>query len=161
MGLKPYAEGTEVPVERSRAEIEHILTRYGATAFASGYQPGRAVIMFVAAGRHVRFHLPLPEAADFAGKKKGMWRSRTQAEIDTLVARETRRRWRALTLAIKSKLEVVSTGISTFEEEFLAHLILPSGRTVGEEVGPAIETAYRTGTMPPMLLGLPDPERDR
>jgi hypothetical protein len=31
---------------------------------------------------------------------------------------ETRRRWRALALAIEAKLEVVDTGIASFEHEF-------------------------------------------
>jgi hypothetical protein len=36
-------------------------------------------------------------------------------------------RWRALALAIKA----VESGIATFEEEFLAHIALPNGSTVG------------------------------
>lgn len=162
MSLKRYAEGTEVPVERSRAEIESILTRYGATSFVSGFQPGRAAIMFVANDRHVRFHLPLPDPTAPEFTRRGKYGSRySQSEQASRLAAETRRRWRALVLAIKSKLEVVSTGIATFEEEFLSHIVLPNGRTVAEEIGPGIETAYRTGTLPPLLPGLPSPERDR
>jgi response regulator RpfG family c-di-GMP phosphodiesterase len=44
---------------------------------------------------------------------------------------ETRRRWRCLAMVIKAKLEVVASGISSFEEEFLAHVMLYDGRTVG------------------------------
>ena len=56
-----YADATEVSVEKSRAEIEKTLTRYGATAFAYAWEGGRAVIQFQAKGRRIRFDLPLPD----------------------------------------------------------------------------------------------------
>jgi hypothetical protein len=49
---------------------------------------------------------------------------------------------------------VVESGISTFEQEFLAHIILPDNSTVGDWIGPQIEQAYETGAMPPMLPAL-------
>jgi hypothetical protein len=60
----PYAEETSVPVERSRAEIEHLLRKYGADQFASGWSGDRAMIQFRAEGRTVRFVLPLPDPQD-------------------------------------------------------------------------------------------------
>jgi hypothetical protein len=45
-------------------------------------------------------------------------RSRTEAEAKKAMEAETRRRWRALALAIEAKLEVVDTGIASFEHEF-------------------------------------------
>ena len=47
--MRRYAEGTSVPVDRSRAEIERALTRYGATGF--GYQWERRVIPVTPAAR--------------------------------------------------------------------------------------------------------------
>ena len=35
-----FAEGTDVPVERSRAEIERLIVRYGATSTAFVNEPG-------------------------------------------------------------------------------------------------------------------------
>jgi len=32
-----YAENTKVPVEKTRAEIERLVGKYGATRFASGW----------------------------------------------------------------------------------------------------------------------------
>jgi len=58
-----FAEDTKVPVERSRAEIEQLLVRYGADQFASGWGPESAKIMFRAKGRHIRFTLPLPKVS--------------------------------------------------------------------------------------------------
>ena len=42
--MRAYAEGTTVPMEKSRAEIERTLTRYGAVKFGSFSEPGRACI---------------------------------------------------------------------------------------------------------------------
>jgi hypothetical protein len=54
---------------------------------------------------------------------------------------EMRRRWRSLALAIKAKLEVVASGIATFDEEFMAHLVLPDGTTVGDRVTTELDVA--------------------
>lgn len=132
-----YAANTTVPPERSRAEIERTVTRYGADAFGYGYEGTRAVVTFRAHGRMVRFEIGVPQARDFSTENK-----RLQAE---------RQRWRALLLMVKAKLEAVSSGIVSFEEEFLAHVVLPSGATVGEFMAPQVELAYEDGTMPSLL----------
>jgi hypothetical protein len=59
-------------------------------------------------------------------------------------------------LAVKAKLEVVESGISTFEDEFMPHIVLPSGQTVSEWMGPQITAAYLSGLMPPMLPYMPE-----
>ena len=41
-----YAHDTSVSVDRSKAEIERLLQRYGASEFAHGWRAGRAVIQF-------------------------------------------------------------------------------------------------------------------
>lgn len=65
-----------------------------------------------------------------------------------------RQKWRALALVVKAKLEAVESGISEFEEEFLAHIVLPDGQTVGRWMQPQIADAYGSGKMPPMLPAL-------
>lgn len=62
-----------------------------------------------------------------------------------------RQRWRALALVIKAKLEAVESGITTFEEEFLAHIVMPDGMTVGNHVRPTIQAWYSGGQMRPLL----------
>ena len=62
-----------------------------------------------------------------------------------------RQRWRALHLVIQAKLEAVETGISTFDEEFLAWITLPDDTTVGQRLLPQVARAYETGDMPPLL----------
>jgi hypothetical protein len=66
---------------------------------------------------------------------------------------EKRRRWRCLLLSIKAKLETVANGILTFDEEFLANIVVPgTGETVGTWAAPKIAAAYESGAhMPPML----------
>ena len=151
-----YAEGTEVPVERSRAEIERLLTRYGATEFMSGWNDARSVIQFKAKDRYVRFELPMPAKDDKRFLRDGRGAVRGPAAREKAWEAERRRRWRALALVIKSKLEAVETGIATFEHEFLAHIVMPGGLTVGEMVMPRIAEAYATGSLLPLLPAGPD-----
>lgn len=134
-----YAADTEVPVERSRSEIERVLMKYGATEFAYGLQAERAMVQFRAKDRVIRFTLPL--------KLQHNHELQTEKQKAQLV----RSRWRCLLLSIKAKLETAESGISTFETEFLAHIVLPNGRTVGEHALPGIAQSYRDGTVPPML----------
>jgi hypothetical protein len=68
------------------------------------------------------------------------------------MAAEERRRWRAMLLVIKAKLEIVATGSSSFEREFLADILLPDGSTVGDVAVKQIADSYKTGGMPKSLL---------
>jgi hypothetical protein len=143
--MKKYAEGTTVPVDRSKAEIERILNRYGAAGFGYMTKGNQAAIMFLAHGKQIRFILPLPSPDEFKAAYRKSASERYQQEL--------KRRWRAITLAIKAKLEVVQTGITEFEKEFLAYIVLPNGQTVAETVLPAIEESYRTGKVQALLPG--------
>jgi hypothetical protein len=109
----PYARRTRVPIDQSRLEIERVCRKYGATEFGSGWREDSASVSFVAQGRMVRFIVPMPKNNDT----------------------EQRRRWRCLLLGIKAKMECVATKIETFEQAFLAHIVVPgSNRTVYEEL---------------------------
>lgn len=150
-----YAAGTKVSAQKSRNEIETTLERYGATQFGLAVEQQRAVVMFVADGRQVRFVIPMPDADDRVVTHTPTGLRRDRAQIQSALEAEARRRWRALALAIKAKMEVVASGIATFEEEFAAHVVLPDGSTVGEWLQPQIEAAYTSGAMPSSLLALP------
>jgi hypothetical protein len=152
-----FAASTDVSADRSRAEIERTLSRYGADQFMYGWDGPRAVVGFRMGGRMVRFLLPLPDREDreFTHTPARGTR-RSDAQIYAAWEQATRQRWRALSLVIKAKLEAVESGITTFEEEFLAHTVMPDNRTVGEVLLPRIAEAYETGKMPALLLpGLP------
>ena len=59
-----YAVETTVTVEKSRAEIEQIARKYGASQFITGWDEGRAVIGFTMKDRQVKFILVLPSRTD-------------------------------------------------------------------------------------------------
>jgi hypothetical protein len=155
--LAVYAADTAVSAERSRAEIESTLRRYGATAFGYMSDQTRAVIGFEAFGRRIKFILPMPDPKDprflhptFRGRIH-TWKNNTPERAFALWEQAARQRWRALALCIKAKLETVNAGIRTFESEFLNDIVLPNGLTVGETMKGQIENAYKSGKMPPLL----------
>lgn len=146
-----YASGTDVPSDRSRAEIERTLVRYGASAFSYGWEAERAAIQFDKDGRRIRFVLPLPDRASAEFQLTPTGRTRSESAARDAYEQAVRQRWRALALVVKAKLEAVDAGIVTFEQEFLAHLVLPGGASVFDVVAPAIERAYETGDLAPLL----------
>lgn len=113
-----YAARTSVPVVQTQAEIERLAKAHGAESFSSGWGPGdSASLSFTMRGRVVRFRVQLPP-------------ERTKERQE----QEHRRRWRCLLLAIKAKLEVVETGIASFDEEFLAHVVMADDLTIWERM---------------------------
>jgi hypothetical protein len=150
-----YAERTEVSTEKTRMELERVLSRYGAERFAYASESTRAMIMFEAHGRRIRFIIPLPSPAEerFTHYRRSQYSSlipRSENAAREAHEQASRQIWRALLLVVKAKLEAVAAGITTFEDEFLAHTVLPDGRTFGEWAKPQLD-AIGTGGMPPML----------
>lgn len=155
-----YATQTDVSVEKSRLELEKILSKYGATRFAYMSTENEAVIAFQAHGKFVKFILPLPNRNDKEFRLRKMMRNgillrtTTRTPEDTMVVWEQacRSRWRALCLCVKGKLEAVESGITTYEKEFLAHFVMPGGQTFGDYAIPKIEEATKSGRMPQLEL---------
>ena len=149
--MPTYAAGTDVPSDRSRAEIERTLQRYGADEFAYMTKTGMAAVGFVMRGRQIRFVLPLPDpqAKEFTLTPTGKRAAPTVAEGKYEQA--IRQRWRALALVVKAKLEAVEAGISEFEQEFGMHIIMPGGQTVYEHTKGWIAQAYEVGQVAPLF----------
>lgn len=151
-----YAKNTSVAVEKSRAEIEGILARYGASAFAYATSEGKAMIQFQADSRRIMFVLTLPNKDELrfthtrGGKGYQKW---TDERAYTFWEQACRQKWRCLCLAIKAKLESVASGISSFEDEFMAHIVMPDGKTVSHHMRPRIEQAYQTNKLPALTFG--------
>lgn len=147
-----YAEKTSVSVSKTKADIEDLIQKAGAGQFVSGYKENMAVIGFSLANRQIRFVLPLPDKQEqkfwFTPERRT---KRSEKQAYEAWEQACRRRWRALYLIIKAKLEAVDSGISTIEREFFYDIVLPDGKIVGEFMAPQIETAYKTGEMPPLL----------
>lgn len=149
-----YASETGVPIERSKAEIERILVRYGAKAFMYGMQPEKAMVAFEVEGRHIRMVLPMPTDKEDSIRLNRWGGDNPDSLIQKKIEQEARRRWRALTLVIKAKLEAVSSGIAVFDDEFLAYMVLPDGRTMGEWVKPQLKSLE--SKMPKLLAAVMD-----
>lgn len=182
-----YATDTAVSVSKTRGEIEDLVTRSGASKFFSGAEDGRAFIGFVMrcnekpcpdctgtsplrnrwmcelcakSGkvhdlRNVMFELPLPKAEGF--KLDGRRRPRPPEKQHEAWEQACRSSWRALHLAIKAKLVSVESGVESFEEAFLAQLVVKDdhGRAVrfGTRAVQAIAEAYMRNGPPQLLLG--------
>lgn len=136
-----YAENTRVPVERSRAEIERTLIRYGVEGFFYGRSSKNSGIGFTYKGRMIRLSIPMPQRKDYGSTKAG----------EETCNREHRRLWRVLLLSLKAKLELVDSGLVSFEDEFLAYTCLPDGQTVSQMLQPQLENMVETGRMPKLL----------
>jgi hypothetical protein len=134
-----YAQNTDVPVERSRAEIDRLLSKNGATTMGivTNEEKAIAAIAFTMKGARFRLELPLPTSRDLEKAKQ----TRRGVTLEQL----RRERWRAMLLLVKSKLEIVRLGMTTVEREFLADMVLPNGGTVHEQLAHAIRHGLGTG----------------
>lgn len=146
-----YAKDTQVSQTASLLEIEKVLARYGADQFMYGKTGQYAVIGFVMAGRQVRITVPLPDKSEHQFWVTDTGRDRSESVAFKEWEQACKQKYRALSLVVKAKLEAVEAGITTFEEEFMAHLVLPGGQTVGQRLLPEIDEVQRTGKMPPLL----------
>lgn len=140
-----YAATTSVPIAVTKAQIEELVKQHGGTEFATYQGKDFAQIAFTANGRSVRFTLRIPSyrSPEFERTKTGVFR-REKAIVEAW-NQACRSRWRALMLVIRAKLESVESEIETFEEAFLANIILDDGATVYERALPAIEAHYAGG----------------
>ena len=151
-----FAEGTSVSSDRSRAEIDGLLMRYGANSFVYGMNADSAMVAFEMRSRRIKFVLPMPDRADAKFTMGVHPHSHKPIKLapDKIAERyeqATRERWRALVLCIKAKLESVESGIETFEEAFLPHIVMSNGRTIGETLLPDIARLVDSSKLPPML----------
>lgn len=130
----PYAPHTRVSPQKSRMEIENLLTKNGATRIGFMMEQNKAQVVFDMADRRVRFVITIK---DRGSKAKTEQQERTS--------------WRALLLCIKAKINSIQTGVETFEEAFLAHVVTPDGETVYERLRPQLKQLYGGGSSPLLL----------
>lgn len=113
-----YAKSTNVPISRSKSQIEDTLLRYGIIEFGMGVSPRGDGIIFKQEGRMYRINVPNPNIKDFS--------------TDAKYEQARRQRWRIKLLSLKGKLEEIEAGLESFDDQFLAHMVLPDGSTVGD-----------------------------
>lgn len=155
--MSVYAKNTSVAVDKSRGEIESTLARFGASAFAYATNSNKAMIQFQAENRRIMFVLELPDrtAKEFTNRTwGGKPREDKLPESEAYAKWEAacREKWRALALIIKAKLVAVQEDVTQFENEFMAHIVMPDGKTVSQHMRPVIDRAYSTGKFSPMML---------
>lgn len=145
-----YAEGTEVPVERSREALHKLLRQHGATemAFASG-ERGHSKVGFKIDGRLYAVEVPRIDVSRLRVPSGPL--GSLEARRSSVIEAEERRLWRCLLLIVKAKLEAAKNGISTVEDEFLAHVVMADGRRLGDALRPKIEELARSGAVPSLL----------
>lgn len=136
-----YAERTEVPFDRSIAEILKLVRKAGAEQVGQLEDAQTFALQFTLGTRMIRFRLRLRDPD-----------SRRAPE------QQKRQRGRALMLVIKAKLESVESGIETIEEAFLANVVMSDGATVYERVASPIALEYQSGR-PAATQGLLPPPR--
>lgn len=136
-----YAQDTKVPIERSQGEIRTMLLKRGSVNLGFAEKADRFVLAFTMNQRQVVFAVKLPARPS---------EKATQASIKTY-EQLCRAKWRALVLCLKAKFVTIESGVTSFEDEFLAHIALPNGSTVGAEMKEHIEYAYTQNKMPDLL----------
>ena len=154
-----YAQGTAVSIDKSRGELEKLLKARGATGFMFGWEEGRDshVVAFRLADRLIR--LTVPRSFYDEHKRTPSGRTRTVEAAQEQADAEERRRWRALLLVIKARLVAVDDGVETLETAFLPWVVLPTGQTIAEWLGPQLDTVYATQRMPELLAGVAEQPR--
>jgi len=163
--IRAYAQDTKVTAEKTKAEIDTLLGKHGASqrAVMADDSKCRAVIAFVIADRHYRLDVPMPKPEELPDPKKRSWEhkidlprgwdnwatERRTSWVKGELTQRSRERWRAVLMMLKAKLELVRIGVSTVEREFLADLVI-DGKTVGQMVESQIERVL-AGHMPKLL----------
>lgn len=150
-----YAQGTDVNSAGSKAEIERTLMRFGASHTAMISEPESASVVFRYADRQVRFTMPMPDRNERRFKfteARGLPLSAERREA--VYEQAVRERWRALAAGIKAKFAMIEAKITTFEEEFMAHTVMPDGQTVGQYALPMVAKAIAENDMPALTAGL-------
>ena len=125
---RKYAQDTSVPVGRTQASLRDLVKKKGASGFAFGEDNGRAVVQFALMDRMLSINVG-----------------------EDIHPKEERRLWRALFMSIKAKLVIAEEGIETFDEVFLANIVMPNGQTYGEFATPQVSAMVESGKMPKLL----------
>lgn len=137
-----YAEGTKTPISRSRDEIEATLRRFGAKdmVWAASDERGVVVIIFNRRDRTYKFEITRPPLSSFVLTPSGKFK-RPAIEQLRMQEAEYRRRFRWLSEFIKVLLDGPDSGNWTVEQVLLPFMVLPTGKTVFQEVDRQIAEA--------------------
>ena len=137
--MAKYAKSTTVSMEKSKVQIQQLLTDWGIIEFYFGTSVRGDGIGFSYEGRTYKWNVRIIPQGDLT---------------DNQYAREKRRRWRVLYMSLKMRLEEISSGDETFEDQFLAKMCLPDGNTVADFIRlPETAELLSQSKMPKLLSG--------
>jgi hypothetical protein len=146
-----YAEGTDVPVDKSRFEIEKLLISRGADQRIFGEDEQGARVMFRMHGRMYKFDIVYPSKSDRSITYDSRGYALSKDRVTARYQKEIQRRWRVLLISLKARFEIIDSEAATVDQEFMAYTMLPDGSTVGDNIESCIEDAYQSGRMPELL----------
>lgn len=158
-GPPQFASKTDVPVERTRMDIEKMLRSYGATGFVIGWHQQRQQIGFVIDGLQIRFTFDSPTAEDCCRRANGDRLPEYQHK--GAIEQAERTLWRELHRMIQGKLIAAFSPYRTVYEEFHADIVLANGQTFSEWSKPLYRAMLERSGMPPLLPGLKREENDQ
>ena len=152
-----YMETTEIPADRTAAEISMLLVQAGATQINLEYKDQKIVGMHFAYpvdGHTVPFCLPVrvdPVFRVLNGRRPPeTWRQFNRQAMAAKDREQAERvAWRQLLRWIQAQIAMIDTGMVKTEEIFMPYIWSRSGRTLFEEF-------VRSGA----LLQLPAPEAE-
>lgn len=150
-----YAKSTAVATYKSKEEIGTLIRKAGGVNFAVIEVANGARLIFELSDRRVSFDLKLPSIDAFATRMKYKKPAPNPNQHKDW-EQACRASWRSMLLCVKAKLASVEAGIETFEEAFLAHIIVMEGgreKKFGAVALPAIGKSYANGGNLPPLLG--------
>lgn len=129
-----YAANTTVSIDESQQEIQQLLRKYGAGAFAIDWNNN--AIMFELNKHTVRLQVKYPNKEDFRKTEKGILRK--PEAINEQYERAKMQSWRVLVLMVKANLEAIESGILTADQVFLPYYVLANGKSVAEQILPQL-----------------------
>lgn len=139
-----YAEKTSVPFEKSIGEVMTLIRRAGAEQVGQMEGPNGFVVQFALKDRMIKFAVPF-ETMDQMPYRDGRGSPLSDSARKARAEQSRRQRGRALLLTIKAKLESIESGVETFEQAFLAHVVMPDGATIYERISRGIAIEYKSG----------------
>lgn len=152
--MSKFAEGTTVPVAKSREEIQRVLQNWGAAQVTWGddYERGAVLLRFVwlqKATAHrfqARFIVrlqPVLALRKLAGETS--WARPNEVRLQKLMEARGKQEHRVLLLWLKAAFNAIELGLITAEELFLPFMESADGRTVSEMALPGIANLLAPG----------------
>lgn len=128
-----YGARTSKTAAQSRAEVEDLLARHGASDFGYRSEQGAAIISFTLDNKPHEYRLPLPAESEFYYYADN--RKRPAKDVVALHEQAVRARWRAAVLVVRARLEAFACGIESFSDAFRPRALLPQHATADVDMG--------------------------